>query len=279
MTASVSGPAGDTTGDELVAWVDEHDELIEVVTRRRMRDENLRHRSVSILVLGTDGRLLVHQRSDDKDLLPGWWDVCVGGVVGFAEGYDEAARRELAEEIGIDAIAEGIELLDLGMAQHDGPHAAEISHLYQLEHDGPFTFADDEVAQARFVTPDEFGALARDHPFLPGSLAMLLAFVPEFARAHAEATGTRGTSDALRWDTVHRVEFTIEPFVEGQPGPHVTAPIDALAAMGVEAEFGPFGSEFRVTSALTSATVSAVINAAFENGATHLNIDVTRDDA
>ena len=97
--------------------------------------------------------------------------------------------------------------------------------------------------------------------------------------AQQPATGARAAPDALRWDTVHRVEFTIEPFVEGQPGPHVTAPIDALAAMGVEAEFGPFGSEFRVTSALTSATVSAVINAAFENGATHLNIDVTRDDA
>ena len=273
---------GEAAGDELVEWVDEDNEVIEVVTRRRMREENLRHRSVSILVLGTDGRLLVHQRSDDKDLLPGWWDVCIGGVVGVGESYDNAAVRELAEEIGVDVDDPALSdppLIDLGLARHDGPHANEISHLYQLVHDGPFTYADGEVLQARFVGPDEFGELVGEFPFLPGSVAMLLAFVPEFARAHEAATGAAVPSERLRWRTVHRVEFTIEPFIEGQPGPHVTAPIDALAAMGIETEFGPFGSGCSVIPELTSGAVSAVINAAFENGATHVNIDVTRDDA
>ena len=31
-----------------------------------------------------------------------------------------------------------------------------------------------------------------------------------------------------------RVEFTIEPFNEGQPGRHVTAPADTLRALDVE---------------------------------------------
>ena len=37
-------------------------------------------------------------------------------------------------------------------------------------------------------------------------------------------------------------EFTIEPFVEGAPGPHVHAGLDAVRAAGFEPELGPFGS-------------------------------------
>lgn len=38
------------------------------------------------------------------------------------------------------------------------------------------------------------------------------------------------------------VEFTIEPFVEGSPGPHVSAGIDAMRVEGVDVEVGPFGT-------------------------------------
>jgi uncharacterized protein YqgV (UPF0045/DUF77 family) len=38
------------------------------------------------------------------------------------------------------------------------------------------------------------------------------------------------------------VEFTIEPFIEGDPGPHVDAGIHAVRATGVEVEVGPFGT-------------------------------------
>ena len=59
------------------------------------------HFAVYIAVQGSDGRLLVHQRSFDKDVRPGAWDIAVGGVVGAGEAYDDAAARELAEEIGV----------------------------------------------------------------------------------------------------------------------------------------------------------------------------------
>ncbi|HET6950328.1 MAG TPA: hypothetical protein VFI47_08135 [Acidimicrobiales bacterium] len=38
------------------------------------------------------------------------------------------------------------------------------------------------------------------------------------------------------------VEFTIEPFVEGEPGPHVRAAVDAARASGLAVDFGPFGT-------------------------------------
>ncbi|MFP5487004.1 MAG: hypothetical protein ACLGHQ_01680 [Acidimicrobiia bacterium] len=77
---------------------------------------------------------------------------------------------------------------------------------------------------------------------------------------------------------MHRVEFTIEPFVEGQPGPHVTAAIDAAAALGLEVEVGPFGSGCVVPAARTADVVAAVVRAAIEHGADHVNIDVQQVD-
>lgn len=74
---------------------------------------------------------------------------------------------------------------------------------------------------------------------------------------------------------VQRVEFTIEPFVEAHPGDHVTAPIDALAAIGITAEIGPFGSGCDVPSDRIGDVVATVVRTAIQHGATHINVDIT----
>jgi uncharacterized protein YqgV (UPF0045/DUF77 family) len=73
---------------------------------------------------------------------------------------------------------------------------------------------------------------------------------------------------------VHRVEFTIEPFLEGKPGPHVTAPVDEVRALGVEVEMGPFGSGCLVESDRVEQVVSTIVRAALDHGASHVNIDI-----
>ncbi len=77
---------------------------------------------------------------------------------------------------------------------------------------------------------------------------------------------------------MQRVEFTIEPFVEGRPGPHVTAAVAAAQSLGVDVELGPFGSGCTARTARTHLVVSAIVEAALANGATHVNIDVTAID-
>ena len=73
---------------------------------------------------------------------------------------------------------------------------------------------------------------------------------------------------------MHRLEFTIEPFEEGRPGAHVTAPVDVLRGRGYDVEFGPFGSACDVPAGEVADAVAAVVAAAFEYGATHVNVDV-----
>lgn len=75
------------------------------------------------------------------------------------------------------------------------------------------------------------------------------------------------------------VEFTIEPFVEGAPGPHVTAAVDAAEKLGAKLEFGPFGTTLRASVAEVARIVSALLDAAYSNGATHVSIHIGPDEA
>ncbi|MFZ9443832.1 MAG: hypothetical protein ACO276_07880 [Ilumatobacteraceae bacterium] len=73
-----------------------------------------------------------------------------------------------------------------------------------------------------------------------------------------------------------RVEFTIEPFIEGRPGPHVLAAIAAVESHGLTVEFGPFASEFRADAPTVFSAVSSLISEAYGNGATHVNIHLEK---
>lgn len=74
------------------------------------------------------------------------------------------------------------------------------------------------------------------------------------------------------------VEFTIEPFVEGHPGRHVRAAVEAAEALGVTVDFGPFGTTCSVATDMVGAVTSAVVGAAMANGATHVSLHVARAD-
>jgi len=165
-------PHGDP-GDELVDIVDEDDNVVDVVTRRQMRAGRLRHRAVYIAVQHSDGRLLVHQRSFDKDVRPGAWDIAVGGVVAAGESYDDSAVRELAEEIGVSDVS----LEPIGAGTFGDESYVLIGRCYRVVHDGPFTFADGEVIQARWVDRAGLDALLRDEDVVSDSIALLLGLI------------------------------------------------------------------------------------------------------
>ena len=75
------------------------------------------------------------------------------------------------------------------------------------------------------------------------------------------------------------VEFTIEPFVEGDPGVHVTAAVAAVEAHGSAVDFGPFGSLFSVDAETLPTVVADLLRMAYSNGATFVNVSVSRFDS
>lgn len=178
---------------EWVDLIDDDDTLVGVTTRAEMRARRLLHRSVSVAVLSSEGRLLVHRRADHKDLWPGRWDIAAGGVVAAGEEYAEAARRELAEELGVDPDDSSIRWVELGEGTYRDSDVAERCRCYAVTHDGPFLLSDGEVTEVRWMTLAELDALiATQHldttpmRFVPDSLAIAWPLVRPLMAARRE---------------------------------------------------------------------------------------------
>lgn len=168
----------DSESPELVEIVDRDGTVTSIVPRAQMRKERLRHRSVFIAVTNDDGDLLVHRRADHKDVWPGWWDIAVGGVVGCDESFDDAARRELSEELGIDTTP----VRFLGSGAYEDDTVKLVAHCYTVVDNGPFNFTDQEITEAHWVSADALDHWLQSKPFLPDSLALVLPRLPLFAR-------------------------------------------------------------------------------------------------
>ena len=76
--------------------------------RSEVHGNNLRHRAVHILIFNQFGDVYLQQRSRWKDRHPLKWDSSAAGHVTAGENYDETARRELKEELGVDVPLERI---------------------------------------------------------------------------------------------------------------------------------------------------------------------------
>lgn len=87
--------------DVRVQLVDDRNRPAGSARRKEMRRLRMWHRAVYIFVLDEGGRLCVQRRTQSKDIFPGCRDLCAGGVVDAGESMALAARRELAEELGL----------------------------------------------------------------------------------------------------------------------------------------------------------------------------------
>ena len=127
-------PDAGKTASELFPVVDEHDRVLGAAPRRQVHGDNLRHRAVHILVFDKAGEVFLQKRSRGKDRHPLRWDSNAAGHVDAAEEYDDAARRELREELGVSAKLERV--LKLEASERTGQ---EFIWLYRTVHRGPFS--------------------------------------------------------------------------------------------------------------------------------------------
>jgi uncharacterized protein YqgV (UPF0045/DUF77 family) len=72
------------------------------------------------------------------------------------------------------------------------------------------------------------------------------------------------------------VEFTVEPFVDGAPGPHVRAAVEAAERSGLTVDVGPFGTLVTGDDEAVLAVVDDVVRAAVGAGASRVSLQVVR---
>ena len=97
-----------STPNEQFPVVDKDDRICSYASRAEVHGNNLRHRACHILIFNQAGDAFLQYRSRWKDRHPLKWDSSAAGHVTAGEDYDETARRELKEELGVEVPLERI---------------------------------------------------------------------------------------------------------------------------------------------------------------------------
>ncbi len=141
---------------EYLEITDERDRPLMVMPIAEARRQSLRHRVVLVMLHDAEGRVYLQKRSANKHLYPGRWDLSATGHVRAGESREDAALRELREELDVCAVrllrrAEIAASAETGYA-HVTLYAAGPSST--PPHPNP-----DEVADGMYVDADELDAL------------------------------------------------------------------------------------------------------------------------
>ena len=159
--------------DEIVAIVDVHNNVIGSAPRREMRASKLPNRSTYILVFNSQGELFVQKRTMTKDIYPGYYDPCTGGVVLHGESYELAATRELEEELGIR---------DVPLTGHFDFYFADDlgqvwGRVFSCLYDGAMVLQAAEVESGEFLPIDTILQRAQTAPYTPDGLLALRRYL------------------------------------------------------------------------------------------------------
>lgn len=142
---------------ELFDIVGEDGEVIGTAPRNECHgNPALVHRAAHVLVFNGRRQLLLQLRAMNKDIQPGKWDTSVGGHLAVGETYEQAAAREMAEELGVG----GVGLNYLYDYRLRNEVESENIRSFFVEYDGPVKYQAEEIDEVRFWDMDEIeGAL------------------------------------------------------------------------------------------------------------------------
>jgi 8-oxo-dGTP pyrophosphatase MutT (NUDIX family) len=152
-------------GDELVDVVDEDNLVVVTVSRRQLRARNLLHRCTYVFVLNPAGELYVHRRTETKDVYPGFFDVCAGGVNAAGESYEDCAAREVEEELGVTAAP-----VFRFTHRYSGPSGRAWGGAFDVVWDEAIAWQPEEVVWGAFLPLPEVDAMIARERFCPDGL-------------------------------------------------------------------------------------------------------------
>ncbi len=151
--------------DELIQIVDSNDDPVGTATRAQAWQDGLIHRIAVVMVEDKDGKILLQKRSSTKTIYPNAWDIAAGGWVDAGESYEVAAKRELAEELGIT----NLNLIELGHFYADKPYGKYIRKrfikAYKVKaNKTPTNLQTNELSEVKWFNLPEIKDLIREHP-------------------------------------------------------------------------------------------------------------------
>ncbi|MCD6522333.1 MAG: NUDIX domain-containing protein [Candidatus Diapherotrites archaeon] len=139
--------------------VDEKDDVIGIEDREKVHSKQIWHRGVHVLLFNKE-KILLQRRSNTKDTFPGCWDFSISEHVKPGESYEQAARRGLREELGINANLE--EIVHLKMDY--GPNDYMVTKVYKGKTETKPKLLSEEVSETKWFGIYELDKLVRERP-------------------------------------------------------------------------------------------------------------------
>jgi isopentenyl-diphosphate delta-isomerase len=154
-------------GSEELILVDSNDC---VVGHRNKLDahagEGTLHRAFSVFLFDTQGRLLVHRRSQQKPLWPGFWTNSCCSHPRRGESIDAAVQRRITEELGVDATAKYVYKFEYQASFANVGSEHELCHVYLANARGPMVVSAhaDEVMEWVWLSCEDVDAWMAEKP-------------------------------------------------------------------------------------------------------------------
>lgn len=146
---------------EYLDLVDENDNVIGKEDRNVIYENNWRNfRVINIMIFTSDNKIVVPKRSSNRRLFPNCYDCSVGGHVSSGETYEQAAYRELEEELGIT----GVKLEEIGYFKPTDIDTSAFSKMYKLVYDEVLNFDKDGIQEIYYMSKDEIRKLIEENP-------------------------------------------------------------------------------------------------------------------
>ncbi|MFH0948861.1 MAG: NUDIX domain-containing protein [Candidatus Aenigmatarchaeota archaeon] len=141
--------------------------MIGRASREKCHTKGLWHRAVHILIINSKCEILLQKRSMKKDLYKGYWTDAASGHVDSGENYEQTAKREMVEELGISIKLENL----FGCKQYTG-NDNEFIMVFLGRHNGPFRINKDEVDFVKFFSFKEIMKMMKTEKFTPATVVI-----------------------------------------------------------------------------------------------------------
>lgn len=132
-----------------VILVDEKDNILGTTSRKEAHTKGLRHRVSVIYLFNDNGEILVQHRDDGR------LDHSSAGHVDPGESYEEAAERELFEELGVENIP--LEEFAKAFNGEVKPNGSIIKHQYTIYkcQTNPVKINKEEIQKVYWAKPED----------------------------------------------------------------------------------------------------------------------------
>lgn len=153
--------------EDNIEFFDIVNEKDEIVGKIKEDEQNIvkpsQLRFINIIIINKDNMILVPKRSSNRKIFPNCYDFSVGGHVNSGENYEEAAYRELKEELGI----EGVKLQEIVYFSPFSSNSNTFQKVYLLEYNGEiYNYDRDGIEKIYYKSNQEIQELMKSNPSL-----------------------------------------------------------------------------------------------------------------